>query len=125
MQVGRRSKGSAKTYFESLGEARRCRLLEHATDWVSEGRPTREDRAQDVATSSEEVVAYQEIATADVETPEPVLSKKRAKKILFSLMLPPDDLDELRGLSERTGEAVAYHVREAIRRYLKDEGGAV
>ncbi|EWC39361.1 ribbon-helix-helix protein, CopG family [Stutzerimonas stutzeri] len=38
---------------------------------------------------------------------------------MFSILLPPADLESLRGLADETGETVAYHVREAIRRYLR------
>lgn len=125
MRACRRSKSSAKTYFESLGESRRCLLLEHATEWVSMGRPTREDRERELATSLPASGAIEEVVAAAPVALEPAPSKGRVKKTLFSLMLPPDDLDQLRDLSERTGEAVAYHVREAIRRYLKETGESI
>lgn len=121
----RRSKSSAKIYFESLGEARRCLLLERATEWVSEGSPTLEERVREFASSRSSPEAISGVASVLPSPPGPASSKGRAKKTLFSLMLPPEDLEQLRSLSEQTGEAVAYHVREAIRRYLKESGESI
>jgi hypothetical protein len=38
----------------------------------------------------------------------------------YSVLLPVDDLAALQALSQEQGESVSFHIREAIRRYLKD-----
>ena len=37
----------------------------------------------------------------------------------YSLLLPVDDLAALQALSQEQGESVSFHIREAIRGYLK------
>ena len=37
----------------------------------------------------------------------------------YSVLLPVDDLAALQALSQEQGESVSFHIREAIRRYLK------
>jgi predicted DNA-binding protein len=34
--------------------------------------------------------------------------------------MPPSELEALRSLSDETGEAVSFHIRQAIRLYLKE-----
>ena len=38
----------------------------------------------------------------------------------YSVLLPVDDLAALQALGREQGESVSFHIREAIRRYLKD-----
>ena len=38
----------------------------------------------------------------------------------YSVLLPVDDLAALQALSQEQGESVSFHIREAIRRYLRD-----
>lgn len=43
----------------------------------------------------------------------------RAKKVPYSLLLPPEQLDALRVISERDDSSVSHHIRQAIRAYLR------
>lgn len=43
----------------------------------------------------------------------------RAKKVPYSVLLTPSQLDELRALADRDGSSVSHHIRAAIRDYLK------
>lgn len=42
----------------------------------------------------------------------------RAKKVPYSLLLPPAMLESLKALSERDGSPVSHHIRVAIKSYL-------
>jgi len=42
----------------------------------------------------------------------------KAKKVPYSLLLPPAMLEDLRLLSERDGAPVSHHIRLAIKAYL-------
>jgi len=43
----------------------------------------------------------------------------KAKKVPYTLLLPPEQLSALRALSERDDTSVSHHIRQAIRSYLR------
>jgi len=43
----------------------------------------------------------------------------RARKVPYTLLLQPEQLDALKSVSERDGSPVSHHIRQAIRAYLK------
>jgi hypothetical protein len=68
----------------------------------------------------------QSIKIAPELIPEDILPRQvapkptaKAKKVMFSILLPPADLEAMRRIADESGETVAYHVRTAIKRYLK------
>jgi hypothetical protein len=46
-------------------------------------------------------------------------STAKAKKVPYTLLLPPEQLEALRALSERDDSSVSHHIRQAIRTYLR------
>jgi len=48
----------------------------------------------------------------------PLTEPTKAKKVPYSLLLPPSMLEGLKALSERDGAPVSHHIRVAIRAYL-------
>lgn len=50
-------------------------------------------------------------------TPAP--APARSKKVAYSVLLVPSQLDDLRELADRDGSSVSHHIRAAIRDYLK------
>jgi len=140
VKVAGRSKGDAKRYFGTLGAEKIDRLLRHSAEWKLLGAPTRESgwvsldsgyRAVDgVSTPIHQDEPLGLLAAPDepenvsaiplkVKTARPA----KQKKIMFSILLPPSDLEALRALSDTTGETVAFHIRTAIKRYLKAADG--
>lgn len=109
----------AKLQYAAAPRQERLKLFDVATDWHRRGRlpkglETIHPPLQPPVTTS---------APSRVEPPSKAPSKAgRQKKVMYSILLPPTDLDALRGLSERSDETVAHHVRTAIKRYLKEEG---
>jgi len=49
---------------------------------------------------------------------KPLGEPVRAKKVPYSLLLPPSMLEALKDLSERDGAPVSHHIRVAIKAYL-------
>lgn len=45
----------------------------------------------------------------------------RAKKVPYTLLLPPEQLEGLRSLAERDDTSVSHHIRQAIRGYLRSK----
>lgn len=64
----------------------------------------------------------QRAMTFDAPAPEahkkPLDEPVKAKKVPYSLLLPPSMLEGLKTLSERDGAPVSHHIRVAIRAYL-------
>lgn len=123
-QVAGRSKGGSKRYMASLGPQRLDRLLRDALEWKEMGSPVREPNGtwglkEEAREGVNELMpvedSVEEVAGAKLTERRPT----KSKKVMFSILLPPADLDALRQLSEDTGETMAYHVRTAIRGYLK------
>lgn len=57
-------------------------------------------------------------ASASVGHGTPLNEPVKAKKVPYSLLLPPTMLEGLKALSERDGAPVSHHIRVAIRAYL-------
>jgi len=140
VKVAGRSKGDAKRYFGTLGPEKIDRLLRHSTEWKLLGSPAREsgwvslDSGYGAVDGVSKPIHQDKPlgALAAADEPEDVsslpLSEKtarpaRQKKTMFSILLPPSDLEALRALSDATGETVAFHIRTAIKRYLKAADG--
>ncbi|PKM27857.1 hypothetical protein [Stutzerimonas chloritidismutans] len=116
MRVTNRTKEEAQQFLFTLGKPARAGLLKDAKEWKSMGYPVRGAGAVTApVTDPERVFETPARSTPDVEGP----ARKKAKKVLFSLLLPPAELEALRTLSDETGETVSSHVRQAIRTYLK------
>lgn len=116
MKVTHRSREEAQQLVFTLGKPARARLLNDAKEWKAMGLPVHRADAEIAALPDTEDLSKPPAESApDVETPV----RKKAKKVLFSLLLPPAELDALRILSDETGETVSSHVRQAIRNYLK------
>lgn len=49
---------------------------------------------------------------------EPLPVSSRAKKVPYTVLLPPSMLDALKHLSETDGDPVSHHIRTAIKAYL-------
>lgn len=111
----------AKTQYASAPRQERQKLFDVATDWHRRGRVPK--GLETINPPIQPSVATSPISQVD-PPPSKALSKPgKQKKVMYSILLPPADLEALRGLSERSDETVAHHVRTAIKRYLKDEGG--
>lgn len=54
--------------------------------------------------------------SSPVAPPKP---KSRAKKVPYTLLLPPEQLDALRAISDADDSSVSHHIRQAIRIYLR------
>ena len=50
---------------------------------------------------------------------KPAERASKAKKVPYTLLLPPEQLDALRALAERDDSSVSHHIRQAIRAYLR------
>lgn len=124
VEVTGRSNADAKRYVRHLGELHLSRLLENASDWKALGFPVRvidgswvmSDAVNPLPTSA---MPQPSAVVAPVPVSAPQVRSSKQKKVMYSILLPPSDLEALRALSDETGEAVAFHVRSAIRLYLK------
>ncbi|MDF1653144.1 ribbon-helix-helix domain-containing protein, partial [Pseudomonas aeruginosa] len=45
--------------------------------------------------------------------------KRQAKKVPYTLLMPPDQLEALRNLAEKDDTSVSHHIRQAVRAYLR------
>ena len=101
----------------TLPKPDRARLLKDAREWKASGSPVRDTAASVVAP-----LASVSLPEASENTPSDVSRqpRKKTKKVLFSLLMPPSELEALRSLSDETGETVSFHIRQAIRLYLKE-----
>lgn len=43
----------------------------------------------------------------------------KAKKVPYTLLMPPDQLEALRNLAEKDDTSVSHHIRQAVRSYLR------
>ncbi|UJB96719.1 ribbon-helix-helix protein, CopG family [Pseudomonas aeruginosa] len=43
----------------------------------------------------------------------------KAKKVPYTLLMPPDQLEALRNLAEKDDTSVSHHIRQAVRAYLR------
>lgn len=126
LKVAHRSNADAKRLVRTLGPGESALLLEHAREWKASGYPVKGvDGSWHSVTPPEPLPAVNSVSEATplehVKNPppegSPVASKQ--KKVMYSILLPPSDLESMRAISDSTGEAVAFHVRSAIRRYIK------
>lgn len=117
MKVTNRSKEEAMQFMFTLPKPDRARLLRDAKEWRAKGSPVRETKASAV-TPPVPVSLPESLERAPSDAPHQ--PRKKPKKVLFSLLMPPSELEALRALSDETGETVSFHIRQAIRRYLKE-----
>lgn len=110
------SKAKAKATFDLLSPVERVELLrglreaksrmdEAPAPFVSIARPVTEERPQeaDQAPSATEL--------------KPV-GRTRSKKVPYTLLMQPEQLEALKACSEADGETVSHHIRQAVREYL-------
>lgn len=114
IKVTGRSRGEAQQFFFTRGKADRARLLNDATDWRLASSPVRDP------------VSLMEVTSSEPESPEPLVvdvlksgRPAKAKKVMYSILLPPPDLEALKDLANEDGETVSFHIRQAIRAYLR------
>lgn len=118
MKVTNRSKEEAQQFMFTLPKPDRSRLLSDAKEWKSTGSPVRHAAASLATPPASVSLPETPSAAPSNQSQKP---RKNPKKTLFSLLMPPSELEALRGLSDETGETVSFHIRQAIRRYLKEE----
>ena len=116
MKVTNRSKEEAQQFMFTLPKSDRARLLRDAKEWKASGSPVR-DTAASVLVPPASVSPPEAPETPSDASHQP---RKKPKKVLFSLLMPPSELEALRSLSDETGETVSFHIRQAIRLYLKE-----
>lgn len=126
-----RSNGDAKRFLANLDAVNEAFVLERVKEWKSLGCPVRGIDGNWQHALEADLFAAQpaslaplpaQVSVETVVTKPPVElspARPKQKKVMYSILLPPSDLEALRALSDETGEAVAYHVRTAIKRYLK------
>lgn len=101
-----------------------------------EGR-SKSEALQEIATCTEEslmrsLLGYRKRAVALGTAPESVsralpaqavvvsaADKVKAKKVPYTLLMPPEQLDALKVLAEEDGASVSHHIRQAVRLYLR------
>lgn len=116
------TRGQAKQNYAILTHEGRRSLLVEAKSWADRGRAPISPCGTDLPPADNAPVSLLSPKSATKAAPAPLKPSARPKKVMFSILLPPADLEALRALSEQTGETMAYHVRSAIRRYLKASG---
>lgn len=114
IKVTGRSREEAQQFFFTCGKVDRARLLNDATDWRLTGSPVRDS------------VSQVEAIVGEPESPEPLAvdvvksgRPAKVKKVMYSILLPPPDLEALKDLANEDGETVSFHIRQAIRAYLR------
>jgi hypothetical protein len=98
--------GLAKSSFREASPVEKQAILDKAQRWTA-GLPA----------ASDGVVAGTSPARPGRGRPRRVTA---ADTRAYSVLLPLDDLAALQALSQAQGESVSFHIREAIRRYLRD-----
>lgn len=117
MKVTNRSKEEAQHFVFTLPKPDRARLLRDAKEWKANGSPVRDTAASVVAPPASVSLPDAPEKAPSNASHQP---RKKPKKVLFSLLMPPSELEALRSLSDETGETVSFHIRQAIRLYLKE-----
>lgn len=117
------TRGQAKQNYAILTLEGRRSLLVEAKSWADRGRAPVGPGGIDLPHADHAPASLAPSNSAPEAAPAPLKPAARSKKVMFSILLPPADLEALRRLSDQTGETMAYHVRSAIRRYLKAPEG--
>lgn len=110
------SKAKAKATFDVLSPVERgdylralrgakSRMDEAPAPFVSIPRPSVEERSQETAQAPNAAHAKP-------------LGRSRSKKVPYTLLMQPEQLEALKACSEADGETVSHHIRQAIRDYL-------
>lgn len=89
------SKSGAKAVFEGLAPEGRVALLVHL-------------RRKKI-----ELEGQQKLPLAGASPPA------KAKKVPYTVLLQPEQLEALKAISDRDGAPVSHHIRQAIRLYLR------
>jgi|JI8StandDraft_1071087.scaffolds.fasta_scaffold155537_1 hypothetical protein len=101
--------GPAKSSFREASPVEKQAILDKAQRWVA-GLPA-------MPAAGDGVVAATSPARPGRGRPRRATA---ADTRAYSVLLPLDDLAALQALSQAQGESVSFHIREAIRRYLRD-----
>lgn len=109
MHVDGHSKAAAKNVFNGITPEGRLALLHELR------RKKLEREGQGRLSLEGKVRAAQQAAE---KAPQ---SAGKAKKVPYTLLLPPEQLDALRSLAERDDSSVSHHIRQAIRGYLRSK----
>lgn len=59
-----------------------------------------------------------ELAEKPESIDKPQVRESRSKKVPYTLLLPPEQLEALKVFAERDDSSVSHHIRQAIRLYL-------
>lgn len=102
--------GLAKSSFREASPVEKQAILDKAQRWAA-GLPAM------LATGDGEFDTTSSPARPGRGRPRRVTA---ADTRAYSVLLPLDDLAALQALSQGQGESVSFHIREAIRRYLRD-----
>ena len=64
----------------------------------------------------------QQMAIKTPVTPlEAPLKAERPKKVPYTLLMLPEQLEGLKALSDQDGASVSHHIRQAVRQYLRTQ----
>lgn len=103
--------------FEGMSKAHAKRLVGDAKPFDLKKsllalRDVKATRSAPAAVSIQPSVAPDEAKRAPVR-------ESRSKKVPYTLLLPPEQLEALKVFAERDDSSVSHHIRQAIRAYLK------
>lgn len=111
------SKGQAMAYIKSITDATKADLLK---DFRARPKPNEFVSIDQLKRSGavyfpSDVSAPKPIEHTQLQDKEP---SKKQKKIPYTLLMSPAELDRLKDLSAQDGETVSFHIRQAVRQYL-------
>lgn len=112
------SKAQAKSFFDVLSPAERPVVLRGLRQQKADLDASPVSVSLGFFGSSSQVIDVQaDPAPLPVESPG---KRSKPKKVPYTLLLQPEQLEALKSCSESDGETVSYHIRQAIRSYLDE-----
>jgi hypothetical protein len=111
------SKGQAMAYIKSITDAVKTGLLKdfRARPSPNEFVSIEQLKKSGAAYFPPEVSSPKPIEHASTQDDEP---PKKQKKIPYTLLMSPAELERLKDLAVQDGETVSFHIRQAVRQYL-------
>lgn len=70
---------------------------------------------------AKEKSVQQQAAKASVTSLGAPLKAERPKKVPYTLLMLPEQLEGLKALSDQDGASVSHHIRQAVRQYLRTQ----